>query len=72
VAELGLTQISDDDALTSVIQEIIAEHADAVENYRKGKESALKFLVGQVMRKTRGRANPQLVNELLRKRMAGE
>ena len=67
VAELGLTQISDDDALTSVIQEIIAEHADAVENYRSGKESALKFLVGQVMRKTKGRANPQLATELLTK-----
>ena len=72
VAELGLTQISDDDALTSVIQEIIAEHADAVENYRSGKESALKFLVGQVMRKTKGRANPQLATELLTKAISEE
>ena len=72
VEELGLTQISDDDALTSVIQEIIAEHADAVENYRKGKESALKFLVGQVMRKTKGRANPQLATELLTKAIGQE
>jgi len=72
VAELGLTQISDDDALTSVIQEIIAQHADAVENYRNGKESALKFLVGQVMRKTKGRANPQLATELLTKAIGAE
>jgi len=72
VAELGLTQISDDDALTSVIQEIIAEHADAVENYRKGKENALKFLVGQVMRKTKGRANPQVAAELLTKAISGD
>jgi len=72
VEELGLTQISDDDALASVIQEIIAEHADAVENYRKGKESALKFLVGQVMRKTKGRANPQLATELLTKAIGQE
>jgi len=67
-----LTQISDDEAIASVVQEIIAEHADAVENYRKGKENALKFLVGQVMRKTKGRANPQAVNELLRKHITGE
>jgi aspartyl-tRNA(Asn)/glutamyl-tRNA(Gln) amidotransferase subunit B len=40
-----------------------------VENYRKGKENALKFLVGQVMRKTKGRANPQVVNDLLRKKL---
>ncbi|MCJ7749496.1 MAG: Asp-tRNA(Asn)/Glu-tRNA(Gln) amidotransferase GatCAB subunit B, partial [Armatimonadetes bacterium] len=72
VAELGLTQINDDDALTSIIQEIIAEHADAVENYRKGKEQALKFLVGQVMRKTKGRANPQLATELLTKAIGEE
>ena len=72
VEELGLTQISDDDALTSIIQEIIAENADAVDSYRKGKESALKFLVGQVMRKTKGRANPQLATELLTKAIAGE
>ncbi len=67
VEELGLTQISDDEALTAVIEEIIGEHGDAVESYRKGKENALKFLVGQVMRKTKGRANPQLASELLAK-----
>ena len=72
VKELGLAQISDQDELTGVVDEVIGEHSDAVENFRTGKESALKFLVGQVMRKTRGRANPQLVNELLRKRIAGE
>ncbi len=64
VAELGLTQISDQDELAATIDEVISEHADAVENYRKGKETALKFLVGQVMRKTRGRANPKLVRRL--------
>jgi aspartyl-tRNA(Asn)/glutamyl-tRNA(Gln) amidotransferase subunit B len=69
VEALGLTQISDDDAIASIVQEVIAEHADAVESYRKGKENALKFLVGQVMRKTKGRANPQVVNDLLRKKL---
>jgi aspartyl-tRNA(Asn)/glutamyl-tRNA(Gln) amidotransferase subunit B len=69
VEALGLTQISDDDAIASVIQEVVSEHADAVESYRKGKETALKFLVGQVMRKTKGRANPQLATELLTKKI---
>ncbi len=68
----GLTQISDDDALAAVVREIIAEHADAVENYRQGKEQALKFLVGQVMRKTKGRASPQLAAELLTRELRGE
>ena len=72
VKELGLAQISDQDELAGVVDEVIGEHSDAVESFRTGKESALKFLVGQVMRKTRGRANPQLVNELLRKRIAEE
>ena len=45
------------------------EHPEAVENFKKGKENALKFLVGQVMRKSKGRANPQVVNELLRERL---
>jgi len=62
VAEMGLGQISDESELASVVDAVIGEHQDAVENFRKGKENALKFLVGQVMRKTRGRANPQLVN----------
>jgi aspartyl-tRNA(Asn)/glutamyl-tRNA(Gln) amidotransferase subunit B len=72
VEALGLTQISDDEAINAIVQEVIAEHADAVENYRKGKETALKFLVGQVMRKTKGRANPQLATELLTKAMGGD
>jgi aspartyl-tRNA(Asn)/glutamyl-tRNA(Gln) amidotransferase subunit B len=69
VAELGLSQISDEDQLADTVDEVIGEHPDAVESFRKGKENALKFLVGQVMRKTKGRANPQLVNELLRERL---
>lgn len=70
VKALGLAQISDEDEIGGVVEEVIGEHPDAAENFRKGKEQALKFLVGQVMRKTRGRANPQLVNEVLRGRLA--
>jgi aspartyl-tRNA(Asn)/glutamyl-tRNA(Gln) amidotransferase subunit B len=72
VEELGLTQISDGDEIASVVEEVVAEHQDAVESFRNGKENALKFLVGQVMRKTRGRANPQGVNELLREKVGAE
>jgi aspartyl-tRNA(Asn)/glutamyl-tRNA(Gln) amidotransferase subunit B len=61
----GLTQISDTDKLVQLAQEVIAEHQDAVEQYRKGKTTAVQFLVGQMMRKTRGQANPQSARELL-------
>ncbi len=69
VEERGLTQISDVCGIASVVDEVIAENAEAVENFRKGKEAALKFLVGQVMRKSKGRANPQTATELLRERI---
>jgi aspartyl-tRNA(Asn)/glutamyl-tRNA(Gln) amidotransferase subunit B len=72
VEELGLSQISDAGELALVVDEVIADNADAVENFRKGKEAALKFLVGQVMRKSKGRANPQMAAELLRKAIGGE
>ena len=70
VKERG-TQIGDQDQLGAAVDEVIAENAEAAENFRKGKEAALKFLVGQVMRKTKGRANPQMVNEMVRGRLAG-
>jgi aspartyl-tRNA(Asn)/glutamyl-tRNA(Gln) amidotransferase subunit B len=70
VQELGLSQISDAGEISSVISEVIAENLEAVESFRKGKEAALKFLVGQVMRKSKGRANPQLATELLKERIA--
>lgn len=66
VAEKGLAQISDTQSLRPVIQEVIAANPGPVEDFRQGKEKALGFLVGQVMRATKGQANPALVNELLR------
>ena len=65
VEEKGITQISDEEELVRLLKEAIGENPASVEDYHKGKEKALGFLVGQVMRKTKGRANPQLVNELL-------
>ena len=65
VKDQGLTQISGEDALTPIINQVIADNAPAVEDYRSGKEAALKYLVGQVMRHSRGQANPQQASELL-------
>jgi aspartyl-tRNA(Asn)/glutamyl-tRNA(Gln) amidotransferase subunit B len=70
VREKGLTQISDTGELGAAVEEIIAANPDVVQSYLGGKEKSLGFLVGQVMKKTRGRANPQLVNEMLRERLA--
>jgi aspartyl-tRNA(Asn)/glutamyl-tRNA(Gln) amidotransferase subunit B len=69
VQEKGLTQISDEGELASVIAEILTQHAEVVEQVRGGKEASFKFLVGQVMRATRGRANPEAVNRLLREKI---
>jgi len=69
VADRGLAQISDTAAVGSVIDQIIAEHPGPASDFRGGKTQALTFLVGQVMKKTRGRANPELVNKLLREKL---
>ena len=67
VREQNLAQISDRSELETVVSGILESHDDAVERYRKGKRGLLGFFVGQVMRETRGQANPKMVNELLRK-----
>jgi len=61
----GLSQISGDDELTGVVRKVISANERAVADYRAGKEAAIKFLIGQVMRETRGRANPQGVQAIL-------
>jgi aspartyl-tRNA(Asn)/glutamyl-tRNA(Gln) amidotransferase subunit B len=68
VAEEGLTQISDASALAAIDQ-VMTEQADVVAQIRAGKEASFKFLVGQVMRATKGRANPEAVNRLLREKI---
>jgi aspartyl-tRNA(Asn)/glutamyl-tRNA(Gln) amidotransferase subunit B len=71
VAERGVSQISDTGELEKVVAEVINSNSQPVADYRAGKETALKFLVGQVMKATKGRANPQVVNEVLKKKLAG-
>jgi aspartyl-tRNA(Asn)/glutamyl-tRNA(Gln) amidotransferase subunit B len=70
VAAKNLRQVSDTDALTSLIDEVIVENPGPVEQFRKGKEGALNALVGQVMKKTRGSANPKVAQDLLRQRLS--
>ena len=68
----GLAQIGDEGRLREVVARVIAENDDAVSRFRRGNEGSLGFLVGRVMRETRGRANPRLVNELLRRALSGD
>jgi len=63
----GLLSLSDEGALQAAIDEVIAEHPAIVEEYRGGKDKVFGFLVGQVMKKTKGKADPGTVNGLLRK-----
>ena len=69
VQEQGLTQISDESALAATIDQVMAEQAEVVARIRAGQEGSFKFLVGQVMRATKGRANPEAVNRLLREKL---
>ena len=70
VAELGLEQVSDEGALESAVDEVIAENPDAADKVRAGQMNTIGFLIGQVMKKTKGRANPGMVNDLLRRKLS--
>jgi len=69
IKERELSQISDASEIEAEVIAVINSNNQAVADYRAGKEQALKFLVGQVMKATRGRANPKLVNEILKKKL---
>ena len=71
VAEKGLGQISDAGELEAIVARLVAANPGPAEDFRQGKEKALGFFVGQVMKETRGQANPQMVNDLLRKHLGG-
>jgi aspartyl-tRNA(Asn)/glutamyl-tRNA(Gln) amidotransferase subunit B len=70
VAERGLRQVTDTGAIESAIDAVLAANGDKVAEYRSGKEKLFGFFVGQVMKATQGKANPGVVNELLRGRLA--
>ncbi len=65
----GLAQVGDAQALKAAVEKVLAAHPDEVAKYRSGKTQIIGWLMGQVMRETRGKANPQLVRELLQQRL---
>jgi aspartyl-tRNA(Asn)/glutamyl-tRNA(Gln) amidotransferase subunit B len=69
VEKLGLIQISDDGSILAAIDAVLAAHSDKVAEYRNGKDKLFGFFVGQVMKATQGKANPQRLNELLRRQL---
>ena len=70
VQEKGLVQIADEDAINKVVDEVLASHPKEVEAYKKGKEKLFGFFVGQIMKATQGKANPQVVNQILKKKLS--
>lgn len=70
IAEKGIAQVSDESLLAAQIDEILAANPDKVADYRAGREKLLQFFVGQVMRATQGKANPQMLNALLKTKLA--
>ncbi|WP_375330650.1 Asp-tRNA(Asn)/Glu-tRNA(Gln) amidotransferase subunit GatB [Candidatus Tisiphia endosymbiont of Oplodontha viridula] len=69
IKEKGLVQMSDSGILSAIIDEILSENPDSVAAYKSGKDKLFGFFVGQVMKKTEGKANPSLVNDLLKERL---
>ncbi|MCT2343655.1 Asp-tRNA(Asn)/Glu-tRNA(Gln) amidotransferase subunit GatB [Niallia taxi] len=65
VKEKGLVQISDEGALLKIISEVLDNNPQSIDDFKNGKQKAVGFLVGQIMKATKGQANPQLVNKLL-------
>lgn len=70
IEEQGLGQIEDEEMLNHLVREVITEHADVVQDYKNGKQQSLRYLIGQVMAKSKGRANPQTVRMLLEQKIA--
>lgn len=70
IDKLGLKQVSDDSALLPIIDEILTKNPDKVEQYKSGKDKLFGFFVGQVMKESKGKANPQRVNEILKEKLS--
>jgi len=70
IQDRNLFQISDTSSLEAQAEEVIKENSKSVQDFRTGKTNALMFLVGQVMKKTKGKANPKVVQEILKRRLS--
>ena len=71
VKEKGLVQITDNSKIEKIVEQVLAENPQSVEDYKAGKSNALKYLVGQSMRLSKGKANPQMINEMILARLEG-
>jgi aspartyl-tRNA(Asn)/glutamyl-tRNA(Gln) amidotransferase subunit B len=69
VKEKGLEQLSDESEVEEIVKQVIAENARPVDDYLKGKGNAFTFLIGQIMRKSRGKANPKIANKILKEKL---
>ncbi|MCK5332708.1 Asp-tRNA(Asn)/Glu-tRNA(Gln) amidotransferase subunit GatB [Candidatus Parcubacteria bacterium] len=67
--EKGLTQVSDEGVIEKIVEEVIATNEKSVNDYKNGKENAIKFLVGQTMKQSKGKANPQMAEEILKRKL---
>jgi len=71
VAELGLAQVSDESAIAAAIDKVLAAESDKVAEYRAGRDKLFGFFVGAVMKAMGGKANPKMINEVLRAKLKG-
>ena len=69
IQDLGLEQISDDNEIEEIIEKVINNNPDQKEQFLSGKDRLFGFFVGQVMKESKGKANPKLVNEILKKKL---
>ena len=67
IEEKGLEQISDTEELEKIVNEVIKNNPKAIEDYKKGKANAFQYLIGQIMAQTKGKANPEIVRNILNK-----
>jgi aspartyl-tRNA(Asn)/glutamyl-tRNA(Gln) amidotransferase subunit B len=69
IDEMGLAQTNDEGELEAIAEKVIAENPDSVADYKKGKENAIRFLMGQVMKATHGKANPKMAGDILKEKL---
>jgi aspartyl-tRNA(Asn)/glutamyl-tRNA(Gln) amidotransferase subunit B len=70
VEEKGLVQMSDESGIEAIVDEILSKSPGEIERFKGGEVKLMSFFVGQVMKETKGKANPKIVNELLRKKLS--
>ena len=70
IKEKGLKQVSNEDEILNIVLEVLNENPQSIEDFKNGKDRALGFMVGQVMKKSKGQANPKMASDLLTKELA--